>query len=61
MFPDITSSSVAMSVDTTLQKDREAAWIAELSKEAQQRKATAAATKTLSPAETEELARRTRG
>ena len=57
MFPDITSSSVAMSVDMTLQKDREAAWIAELSKEAQQRKATAAATKTLSPTETEELAR----
>ena len=38
-------------------EDRQAYWEAELSKEAQQRKATAAATKTLNPTEIEELAR----
>jgi pilus assembly protein CpaF len=57
MFPDFTPASMAVSVDTALLKDREAAWLAELSREAQQRKATAAATRSLGPRETEDLAR----
>ena len=57
MFPDVTQSAVPFAPDNTINKDREAHWIAELSRIAQERKATAAATKTLTPTETEEMAR----
>ena len=57
MFPDVTASAVPFTPDNTINQDRQAHWEAELSKEAQQRKATAAATKTLNPTEIEELAR----
>jgi hypothetical protein len=57
MFPNITQNAVPFAPDNTINQDREAHWEAELSKEAQQRKATAAATKTLTPTEIEEMAR----
>ena len=57
MFPDLTQSAVPFAPDNTINKDREAHWIVELSRVAQERKATAAATKTLTPTETEEMAR----
>src|SRR5574342_1269456 len=57
MFPDVTASAVPFTPDNTINQDRQAHWEAELSKEAQQRKATAAATKTLTPTEIEEMAR----
>jgi len=57
MFPNITQNAVPFTPDNTINQDRQAHWEAELSKEAQQRKATAAATKTLTPTEIEELAR----
>ena len=57
MFPNITQNAVPFTPDNTINQDRQAHWEAELSKEAQQRKATAAATKSLNPTEIEELAR----
>src|SRR5574338_1116859 len=57
MIPDLTQSAVPFAPDNTINKDREAHWVAELSRIAQERKATAAATKTLTPTETEEMAR----
>src|SRR5215207_1912759 len=57
MFPNLTRNAVPFAPDNTINKDREAHWIAELSSAAQERKATAAATKTLTPTETEEMAR----
>src|SRR5574339_1169125 len=57
MFPDLTQSAVPFAPDNTIKKYHEAHWIVELSRIAQERKATAAATKTLTPTETEELAR----
>src|ERR1044072_6639271 len=57
MFPDLTQNAVPFSPDNTLNKGLEAHWVEELSRVAQQRKATAAATKTLTPTETEEMAR----
>jgi len=57
MFPNITQNAVPFTPDNTINQDRQAHWEVELSKEAQQRKATAAASKSLNPAEVEALAR----
>src|SRR6266487_5681901 len=57
MFPDLTQNAVPFAPDNTINKDRETHWVTELSRIAQERKATAAATKTLTPTETEEMAR----
>lgn len=57
MFPDLTQNAVPFTHDNTINKDRESHWITELSRVAQERKATAAAIKTLTPTETEEMAR----
>ncbi|MGH9426177.1 MAG: hypothetical protein ACRD2L_07735, partial [Terriglobia bacterium] len=57
MMPDIVSTSQTLSPDAERNDDREKYWAEVLSKTAQERKATAAATKSLSPAEVEELAR----
>ena len=57
MMPDIVSTSQIMSPDAERNNDKEKYWTEILSKTAQERKATAAATKSLSAAEVEELAR----
>lgn len=57
MMPDIVSTSQIMSPDSERNNDKEKYWTEILSKTAQERKATAAATKSLSAAEVEELAR----
>src|SRR3990172_34769 len=57
MMPDIVSTSQILSPDAERNDDKEKYWAEVLSKTAQERKATAAATKSLSAAEVEELAR----
>ena len=57
MMPDIVSTSQTLSPDTEQNIDKEKYWAEILSKTAQERKAIAAATKSLSAAEVEELAR----
>ena len=57
MMPDIVSTSQTLSPDAERNIDKEKYWAEVLSKTAQERKATAAATKSLSAAEVEELAR----
>ena len=57
MMPDIVSTSQTLTADAERSNDREQHWIDILSRTAQERKAIAAATKTLSAAEVEELAR----
>src|SRR3990172_10394059 len=57
MMPDITSTSLSLAPDEAGVTSQASYWIDLLSKTAQGRKATAAASKSLNPAEVEELAR----
>lgn len=58
MMPDIIPTSQALSINTEQMADKIKRWTETLSKAAQDRKATAAATKSLSAPEIEELARK---
>ena len=57
MMPDITNNSLSLSPDQVVMTNQASYWIDLLSQTAQQRKATAAASKSLNAAEVEELAR----
>ena len=57
MMPDITHKTLSLTPDQGITTNQDSYWVDLLSRTAQQRKATAAASKSLNPAEVEELAR----